>query len=410
MTTPAARGREETSGGGETQAATPRILAADSEQRQRDDSKTEEGRGTRKEREETGAVERTTQEGDEEAAADESGEIWIQEEERKAAAALTGDMEHRKARIAMNAAILQMPWLWENTGVPTEGSRIEESERALTTAGGTGGDLELQEQLSADGHTDEAQEMEVDGPVVHRTAQRTTNTSWAVGTNIAPQHCYLVQAAYDPQRRYRPGEEVALITGQRWHQFRIAEMRHGTIGIEDENLSRSMLELRHGNGQPLTWELHGMIRQLYTQCSRRPGEVIGPRDTIHIRSHRPQTSMHWEGDLVAVPFIWATGQQGFRYARVCAKDALTEASSKGLYQLDGGAHNPKMLRTRGSFYAIDRTSPPRARLEEEDIQEVPGRGEAWTQDEWTGPADEDTKDAGRARLEKAVKEHKRTDL
>ena len=70
----------------------------------------------------------------------------------------------------------------------------------------------------------------------------------------------------------------------------------------------------------------------------------------------------------------------------------------------------EMLRTRGSFYAIDRTSPPRARLEEEDIQEVPGRGEARTQDEWTGPADEDTKDAGRARLEKAVKEHKRTDL
>ena len=336
----------------------------------------------------------------------------------------------------MNAAILQMPWLWESTGVPTEGSRIEESERALTTAGGTGGDLEPQEQLSADGHTDEAQEMEVDEPVVHRTAQRTTNTSWrsvhrtaqrttntswAVGTNIAPQHCYLVQEAYDPQRRYRPEEEVALITGQRWHQFRIAEMRHGTSGIEDENLSGSMLELRHGNGQPLTWELHGMIRQLYTQCSRRPGEVIGPRDTIHIRSHRPQTSMHWEGDLVAVPFIWATGQQGFRYARVCAKDAWTEASSKGLYQLDGGAHNPKMLRTRGSFYAIDRTSPPRARLEEEDIQEVPGRGEARTQDEWTGPtdedahfepeqADEDTKDAGRARLERAGKEHKRTDL
>ena len=396
MSTPAGHGRTESPGGGETQTATPRILAAEPGQRQRKDRGKEERGGERGEMEEAGVADHMERRGGGGTLVDDDW-VWMEE-------------EHRKAKIAMNAAILQMPWLWERTGVPTGESRTEERERAPTMAGGAGGDLEPQEQLAGDGHTDEAQEMEVDGPVVHRTAQRTTNTSWAVGSNIAPQHCYLVQEAYDPQRRYRPGEEVALITGQRWHQFRIAEMRHGTSGIEDENLSGSMLELRHGNGQPLTWELHGMIRQLYTQCSRRPGEVIGPRDTIHIRSHRPQTSMHWEGDLVAVPFIWATGQQGFRYARVCAKDALTEASSKGLYQLDGGAHNPKMLRTRGSFYAIDRTSPPRARLEEEDIQEVPGRGEARTQDEWTGPADEDTKDAGRARSEKAVKEHKRTDL
>jgi hypothetical protein len=44
--------------------------------------------------------------------------------------------------------------------------------------------------------------------------------------------------------------------------------------------------------------------------------------------------MHFVGDVVAVPFIWQTGQQGFRYAKVCWKDALIEASTKGLYQLD----------------------------------------------------------------------------
>jgi hypothetical protein len=123
--------------------------------------------------------------------------------------------------------------------------------------------------------------------------------------------------------------------------------------------------------------------EVYTQCSRRPGEVIGLGDMIHIRSHRPRTSMHWERSLVAVPFIWATGQQGFRYAKICVKDAATEASSKGLYQLDGGPHNPKMLRARGSFYAIDRHSPPRASLSKEDIQEVPGRNGARMQEEWT---------------------------
>ena len=41
-----------------------------------------------------------------------------------------------------------------------------------------------------------------------------------------------------------------------------------------------------------------------------------------------------------------------------------------------------MLRARGSFYAIDRTSPPRAQLADADIQEVPGRKGARTQDEW----------------------------
>ena len=123
--------------------------------------------------------------------------------------------------------------------------------------------------------------------------------------------------------------------------------------------------------------------EVYTQGSRRPGEVIGPGDMIHIRSHRPRTSMHWERSLVAVPFIGETGQQGFRYAKICVKDAATEASSKGLYQLDGGPHNPKMLRARGSFYAIDRHSPPRASLSKEDIQEVPGRNGARMQEEWT---------------------------
>ena len=98
--------------------------------------------------------------------------------------------------------------------------------------------------------------------------------------------------------------------------------------------------------------------------------------------------MHWERSLVAVPFIGETGQQGFRYAKICVKDAATEASSKGLYQLDGGPHNPKMLRARGSFYAIDRHSPPRTGLTEEDIQEAPGRKGARSQEEWTVLAQE----------------------
>ena len=369
MTTPAVRGRAESAGGGETQTATPLILATEPGQRQRTDPEKEERGEERRDKAAAGEADHMERRGDGGALVDDDW-AWMEE-------------ERRKATIAMNAAILQMPWLWERTGVPTGGSRIEEREQAPTKTGGAGGDLELQEQLSGDGHTDEAQEMEVDGPWVHRTAQRTTSTSWAVGSNIAPQHRYLVQEAYDSQRRYSPGEEVALMTGQLRHQYRIAEVSRGTGGIEDENLSGSRLELRHGSGQPLTWEQHCMIRQLYTQCSRRPGDVIGPRDITHIRSHRPGTSMHWEGDIVAVPFIWATGQQGFRYARICAKDALTEASSRGLYQLDGGAHKSMMLRTRGSFYAIDRISPPRARLEEEDVQEVPGRRGARTQDEWT---------------------------
>ena len=380
MSTPAVHGRAKSPGGGETQTATPRILAAEPGQRQRTDPETEERGGERGELEEAGAAVHMERRGGGGTLVDDDW-AWMEE-------------ERRKATIAMNAAILQMPWLWERTGVPTGGSRIEEREQAPTKTGGTGGDLEPHEQLSGDGHTDEAQEMEVDGPWVHRTAQRTTSTSWAVGSNIAPQHRYLVQEAYDSQRRYSPGEEVALMTGQLRHQYRIAEVSRGTGGIEDENLSGGRLELRHGSGQPLTWEQHCMIRQLYTQCSRRPGDVIGPRDIIHIRSHRPRTSTHWEGDIVAVPFIWATGQQGFRYARICAKDALTEASSRGLYQLDGGAHKSMMLRTRGSFYAIDRISPPRARLEEEDVLEVPGRGAARTQDEWTGPAQEQGSDWG----------------
>ena len=380
MSTPAGHGRTESPGGGETQTATPRILAAEPGQRQRTDPETEERGGERGELEEAGAAVHMERRGGGGTLVDDDW-AWMEE-------------ERRKATIAMNAAILQMPWLWERTGVPTGGSRIEEREQAPTKTGGAGGDREPQEQRSGAGHTDEAQEMEVDGPWVHRTAQRTTSTSWAVGSNIGPQHRYLVQEAYDSQRRYAPGEEVALMTGQLRHQYRIAEVSCGTGGIEDENLSGSRLELRHGSGQPLTWERHCMIRQLYTQCSRRPGDVIGPRDIIHIRSHRSRTSTYWEGDIVAVPFIWATGQQGFRYARICAKDALTEASSRGLYQLDGGAHKSMMLRTGGSFYAIDRISPPRARLEEEDVLEVPGRGAAWTQDEWTGPAQEQGSDWG----------------
>ena len=399
MSTPVAHGRTTSPGGGEMQTATPRILAAEPGQRQRMDLEKDVWRAEQRESEEAGASGRTElrdgggtlAEGDRVGAAVSEGaeqggvvdDDWAWMEE-----------ERRKATIAMNAAILQMPWLWERTGVPTGGSRIEEREQAPTKTGGAGGDLEPQEQLSGDGHTDEAQEMEVDGPWVHRAAQRTTSTSWAVGSNIGPQHRYLVQEAYDSQRRYAPGEEVALMTGQLRHQYRIAEVSRGTGGIEDENLSGSRLELRHGSEQPLTWEQHCMIRQLYTQCSRRPGDVIGPRDIIHIRSHRPRTSTHWEGDIVAVPFIWATGQQGFRYARICAKDALTEASSRGLYQLDGGAHKSMMLRTGGSFYAMDRISPPRARLEEEDVLEVPGRGAAGTQDEWTGPAQEQGSDWG----------------
>jgi hypothetical protein len=58
------------------------------------------------------------------------------------------------------------------------------------------------------------EEMEVDVPRVQQREPRTTNTSWAVGSNIAVQHRYLVQEAYDAQRRYSPGEEVAFITGQ----------------------------------------------------------------------------------------------------------------------------------------------------------------------------------------------------
>ena len=380
MSTPAVHGRAKSPGGGETQTATPRILAAEPGQRQRTDPETEERGGERGELEEAGAAVHMERRGGGGTLVDDDW-AWMEE-------------ERRKATIAMNAAILQMPWLWERTGVPTGGSRIEEREQAPTKTGEAGGDREPQEQRSGADHTDEAQEMEVDGPWVHRTAQRTTSTSWAVGSNIAPQHRYLVQEAYDTQRRYTPGEEVALMTGQLRHQYRIAEVSRGTGGIEDENLSGSRLELRHGSGQPRTWEQHCMIRQLYTQCSRRPGDVIGPRDIIHIRSHRPRTSTHWEGDIVAVPFIWATGQQGFRYARICVKDALTEASSRGLYQLDGGAHKSMMLRTGGSFYAIDRISPPRARLEEEDVLEVPGRGAARTQDEWTGPAQEQGSDWG----------------
>ena len=382
MSTPVVHGHSMSPGGGETQAATPRILAAEPEQRRKKDlGKAERGEEQRPvaEVEATGHREPRDDDG-----------VIVDDDEARI------EEEHREARIAMNAAILQMPWLWGRTAVPTTGNWTEEQQQALrgwtaehqqalAEAGRAQGEPEPQEQPLDDGHNAEVEEMEVDGPLVQHKKPRTTNTSWAVGSNIALQHRYLVQEAYDAQRRYSPGEEVAFITGQLRHQYRIAEINHGTSGIEDSALSDSRLELKHGSGQLLTWEQHGRIRQLYTQCSRRPGEVIGPRDIIHIRSHR-STSMHFEGDVVAVPFIWQTGQQGFRYAKVCWKDALIEASTKGLYQLDGGAHNPKMLRARGSFYAIDRNSPTRGWLEEEDIFEVPGRRGARLQDEWDGPS------------------------
>jgi len=296
--------------------------------------------------------------------------------------------EHRTARIAMHDAMLQLSRVRGRVAVPTAGNWTKERRQAPTKADETRGESELHEPLLEYGHTAGARNMDVDVPPVRRTARRTTNTSWEVGSYIAPQHRYLVQESYDAMRRYGPGEEVAIMTEQLHLQYRIAVVRHGTSLIEDEELSGSRLELQQGIGQSSAWVPHGAIRQLYTQCSRRPGEVIGPSDMIHIRSHRPRTSMFWERSLVAVPFIWATGQQGFRYAKICVKDAATEASSKGLYQLDGGAHNPKMLRARGSFYAIDRHSPPRERLPAEDIQEVPGRKGARMQEEWTVLAQE----------------------
>ena len=381
MSTPVVHGRTTSPGGGETQTATPRILAAELEQRRRKDpGKADWGEEQRPvaEVEATGHRELRDDEG-----------VLVDDDEARI------EEEFKEARIAMNTAILQMPWLWGRTVVPTTGNWTEEQQQALrnwtaeqqqslTEARGARAEPEPQEQPLDDGYNAEVRAMEVDVPLVQQKTPRTTNTSWAVGSNIALQHRYLVQEAYDAQRRYSPGEEVAFITGQLRHQYRIAEMNHGTSGVEDAALSDSRLELKHGSGQPLTWEQHGRIRQLYTQCSRRPGEVIGPRDIIHIRSHRSRTSTHFAGDVVAVPFIWPTGQQGFRYAKVCWKDALIEASTKGLYQLDGGAHNPKMLRARGSFYAIDRNSPTREWLEEEDILEVPGRRGARLQDEWDG--------------------------
>ena len=490
MSTPVAHGRTESPGGGETQTATPRILAAEPEQRRmtepgkaergEEQRKAEEARTTvQAERSDGGTLEdgdwvRTDPpeclgpRGEADEPADDDWEDWIAEQQRQADAALasavralalqqttsngpihdvsgktasresrasstrepeeaslederrewnewaaeeqrkdmardgitpeTGDgtgggastaeellveEEHRKARIAMNDAMLYLNRIRGRGVVPTAGNGTKERQQAPTKADETRNELALHEPPLEYDHTAGAQDMDVDAPPVRRTARRTTNTSWEVGSNIAPQHRYLVQEAYDATRRYGPGEEVAIITEQPHLQYRIAVVRHGTSLIDDEDLSGSRLELQQGIGQSSTWVPHGAIRQLYTQCSRRPGEVIGPGDMIHIRSHRPRTSMYWERSLVAVPFIWATGQQGFRYAKICVKDAAIEASSKGLYQLDGGAHNPKMLRARGSFYAIDRHSPPRTRIPEEDIWEVPGRKGARIQEEWT---------------------------
>jgi hypothetical protein len=385
------------------QMATPRILAAEGGQRWKKDP-TEEERGEEQRlAEKARGVDRTKPEGDGRSW-DDADWIWIED-------------EHSKAERALADAMLQVALLRESRSMLTAGSKSEGREQLLAEkrgAGdepeqqeqlveegrpvalqetkvdtpGAGSEPEQQEQLSEEGHASGVQEMEVELPVLLHRAQRTTNTSWAVGSNIAPRHQYLVQESYDPHRCYALGEEVAFISGHLRHYYQIAAVSWGTGGIDVEDLSGSKLELRHGPGQPPTWEQHGSIRQLYTQCSRRPGEVIGPRDMVNIRSHRPQTSMHWIGDMVAVPFIWATGQQGFRYAKVCAMDAATEASSKGLYQLSGGMHNPKMLRERGSFYAMGRHSPPRARLPEEDILEVPGRRGARIQEEWAESAQE----------------------
>ena len=406
MSTPVVHGCTELPGGGETQMATPRILAAETEQRRKRDLGKAERGGEQRKVEETRTTaqaegsdgggtldddgwartdvardgitpEKDDVPGGGATAARQEGPRWELAEE------LLVEEEHRKARIAVNDAMLQLNLLRGRVVVPTTGNWTKERQQAPTETDETRVESELHEPLLEYGHTAGAQDMDVEMPPVRRTARRTTNTSWEVGSYIAPQHRYLVQEAYDATRRYGPGEEVAIITEQPHLQYQIAVMRHGTSLIDDEDLSGSRVELQQGIGQSSTWVPHGVIRQLYTQCSRRPGEVIGPGDMIHIRSHRPRTSMFWERSLVAVPFIWATGQQGFRYAKICVKDASTEASSKGLYQLDGGAHNPKMLRARGSFYAIDRHSPPRARLPEEDIQEVPGRKGARMQEEWT---------------------------
>jgi hypothetical protein len=92
----------------------------------------------------------------------------------------------------------------------------------------------------------------------------------------------------------------------------VTVVNHETRGGYVNDLSGSKLELRHGPGQPSTWEQHGSIRQLYDPVLEEAwrGYSLRPRDMVNIRSHRPQTSMHWIGDMVAVPFIWATGAAG----------------------------------------------------------------------------------------------------
>jgi len=227
----------------------------------------------------------------------------------------------------------------------------------------------------------EVEEMDIDSEQL--PVYRTTNRTWRPGSYIAPEHQYLVQEVYDPNRRYRMDEEVAFAVKHRRHEYRIAQVNWGTGGMEEAELRNSTLGLTHGIDRRPSQEPHDTVRQLYTQCSRVPGEVMGPEDAELLRSHRPATSMHFEGDTVGVPFIWAGGQQGFRYAKVCAKDEETTGYSTGLYQLDGGEHNPGMLRPRDAFYAMDRQSPTRKGLQSEDIQEVPGRNGAPTQEEWS---------------------------
>lgn len=226
----------------------------------------------------------------------------------------------------------------------------------------------------------EVQEMDIDPKPP--AAYRTTNRTWRPGSYIATHHQHLVQEVYDATRRYRMAEEVALVVEHPRHQYRIAQVNRGTGGMEEGELRNSTLGLTHGTDRQPSQEPHGKIRQLYTQCTRVPGEVMGPEDVELLRSHRPTTSMHFEGDIVGVPFVWPGGQQGFRYAKVCAKDEETMAYSTGLYQLDGGEHNPGMLRPSNAFYAMDRQSPTRKGLQADDIQEVPGRNGASAQEEW----------------------------
>ena len=116
MSTPVVHGHSMLPGGGETQEATPRILAAEPEQRRMTDpGKAERGEEQRGEGQggmnaQTGRRDGEGVRGDDEARIEE---------------------EFREGRIAMNTAILRMPWLWGRTVVPTTGNWTEEQQQAL---------------------------------------------------------------------------------------------------------------------------------------------------------------------------------------------------------------------------------------------------------------------------------------